>query len=79
VEGREAGTGEIAPENEQATTAQPEAAREAKTGEGQESTPKTGWTPEERAAAINAERERREAREAEERERGDDDPGREMT
>jgi hypothetical protein len=63
VEGREAGTGETAPENEQATHAQPEATHE----------PQKPETEEERQAAIDAERTARE-----ERDRGyDPDPGRE--
>jgi len=81
MEGHEAGTGETAPETEQAATAPPEQAQEANSGAGQESTPKTGWASEaERDAAINAEREAREAREAaEERDRANDnDPGRQM-
>ena len=79
VEGREGGTGESAPDNEQAPAAQPEAAREGDSGQGQEQKPKTGWaSEEERQAAIDAGRQRREAQEREERERGsnDNDPGR---
>ena len=59
MEGRDAGTGETAPREPEATHAPPEQAQEAKTGEGQESTQKP-WTPEERAAAIEAERQRQE-------------------
>jgi hypothetical protein len=79
VEGQEAGTGESAPGNEQATTAPPEAAQEGNSGE-----PKK-WTQEQRAAAIDAERDRqaridaeRERRAQIERDRGsnDNDPGR---
>ena len=82
VEGREAGTGEIAPEQEQATHAQPEATQQANSGDGSEPAPsKDGepkqWTPEERAAAIEAEHERQAQAE---RERGsnDNDPGRQI-
>lgn len=88
VEGREAGTGETTPENEQATPAQPEAAQQPDSGQGAEPAPaqageqkpKTGWeSDEERQAAIDAARERREAQDAEyERDRDNDDPGREM-
>jgi hypothetical protein len=39
VEGQEAGTGETAPETEQAPTAQPEATQQHGSGQGQESTP----------------------------------------
>jgi hypothetical protein len=60
------------PGNEQAPTAQPEAAQQQNSGQGQE--PKQ-WTPEERQAAINAERERQEAQDRE-YERDNDDPGR---
>jgi hypothetical protein len=69
VEGREAGTGESALENEQAPTAQPEAAQEGNSG-GQESTP--SWTKEERQARIDAERERQ----AQIDRSNDNDPGR---
>lgn len=74
VEGRDAGTGETPPQNEQAPTAQPEAAQEANSEEGQEPKP---WTKEERQARIDAERERQEARD---REYGsnDNDRGREI-
>jgi len=80
VEGLSSGTGETAPENEQATSSPPEQAQEGNSGAAPE-TPKTGWASEaERDAAIKAEREAREAREAaEERDRANDnDPGREM-
>jgi hypothetical protein len=66
------------PEQQNAPETQPEAAQQPNPAQEPESTPKTSWTPEEREAAINAEREAREAREAQERERGDDDPGREI-
>jgi len=74
VEGRENSTGETAPQNEQAPTAQPEAAQEVNSGEGQEPKP---WTKEERQARIDAERDRQAQIE---RERGsnDNDRGREM-
>jgi hypothetical protein len=74
VEGRDAGRGETAPESEQATHAQPEAAQEVNSGEGQEPKP---WTKEERQARIDAERDRQTQIE---RERGsnDNDRGREM-
>ena len=70
VEGRESGTGETPPENEQATHAQPESTREANSTEAQE--PKQ-WTDEERAARIEAEYERQ-AQAG--RERGSNDNGR---
>jgi hypothetical protein len=70
VEGREDGTGESAPENEQAPAAQPEAARDGNSGAG-ESRP---WTAEERAKAIEAERERQE--QAQRDRSNDNDPGR---
>jgi hypothetical protein len=70
VEGRDAGTGESAPGNEQAPTAQPEAARDGNSGAGQ-SRP---WTAEERAKAIEAERERQE--QAQRDRSNDNDPGR---
>lgn len=75
VEGQEAGTGESAPENEQATHAQPEAAQQQDSGQGQESTP--SWTKEQRQARIDAERDRQAQIE---RDRGsnDNDPGRTM-
>jgi hypothetical protein len=73
VEGREAGTGQTAPENEQAATAQPEAAREGNSEQGTESTP--SWTKEERAAKIDAERERQ-AQADRERGSNDNDRGR---
>lgn len=77
MEGQEAGTGETAPQEPEAATAQPEAAREDNSGAGQETAPKTSWTPEEQATAITAERQAREAREAQEREgSNDNDPGR---
>ena len=80
VDGRDAGTGETTPENEQAPTAPPDAPEPSRfpTGSG---APNTAWsTKEDRAAAIEAERLAREARERQERERGNDnDPGREMT
>jgi hypothetical protein len=74
TEGREARTGETTPENEQAPTAQPEAAQEGNSEQGQEAKP---WTPEERAAAIERERQRQEQAD---RERGsnDNDRGREI-
>jgi hypothetical protein len=81
VEGREAGTGETAPGNEQAPTAQPEAAREANSGQGTESTAQQHAAERaERQARTEAERERQERRRAEERERGsnDNDRGRTM-
>jgi MobA/MobL family protein len=77
VEGREAGAGETAPREPEAPHAPPEQAQEAKTGKGQESTPKIGWTPEERAAAIEAERERQ-AQADRERGSNDNDRGREI-
>jgi hypothetical protein len=46
VEGREVSTGKTTPGNEQAPTAQPEAAREGDSGQGQEHKPKTGWADE---------------------------------
>jgi hypothetical protein len=75
VEGQEAGTGESAPEKEQAATTQPEATQQQDSGQGQESTP--SWTKEERQARIDAERERQAQIE---RERGsnDNDRGRTM-
>jgi hypothetical protein len=74
VEGQEAGTGESAPENKQATHAQPEAAQQQDSAQEQE--PKQ-WTREERQARIDAERERQEQAR---RDRGsnDNDPGRTM-
>jgi hypothetical protein len=75
VEGQEAGTGETAPETEQAPTAHPEATQQHDSGQGQESTP--SWTKEERQARIDAERDRQAQIE---RDRGsnDNDPGRTM-
>ena len=75
VEGQEAGTGETAPETEQAPTAQPEATQQHDSGQGQESTP--SWTKEQRQARIDAERDRQAQIE---RDRGsnDNDPGRTM-
>jgi hypothetical protein len=70
-EGREDGTGETAPENEQAPTAQPEAARDGNSG-AEESTPSR--TKEERQARIEAERERQE--QARRDRSNDNDPGR---
>jgi hypothetical protein len=78
VEGREAGTGETAPENEQATHAQPEATPQPDFPQGQESTPTAApeRTEAEREAAIQARLEKW----RQERERSNDnDPGREMT
>ena len=65
---------ESAPGNEQAAHAQPEAAQEQNSGEG-ESTP--SWTKEDRQARIDAERDRQAQIE---RDRGsnDNDPGRTM-
>jgi hypothetical protein len=70
------GTPGRVPENKQAPTAQPEQTQGANSGQEQESTPKTGWTPEERQARIDAERERQEARDRDYS--NDNDPGREM-
>jgi hypothetical protein len=69
VEGQETATGETAPENEQAPTAQPEATAGHDLEQGQQPPvfpPSTGasltqvWTKEQRAAEINAEHERQE-------------------
>jgi hypothetical protein len=81
VEGREAGTGETAPGNEQAATAQPEAAQQQDSGQGTESTAQQHAAERaERQARTEAERERQERRRAEERARGsnDNDRGRTM-
>lgn len=75
VEGREGGTGESVPGNEQPTTAQPEATQQHDSGQETESTP--SWTKEERQARIDAERERQ-AQQERDRGSNDNDPGRTM-
>jgi hypothetical protein len=78
VEGRDAGTGETAADNEQAPSATPEAAQQPDFPQGQESTASPTApqrSEEEREAAIKARLEKWQ----EERERGNEnDPGREM-